>query len=54
MKSPFMASAAIASNQSTMTTNTANVKGKLVSLEVSYKFFGLTSDCGVGNDQAIG
>ena len=35
-RSPFMASGAMASNQSTMTTNTSNVKGKLGSLEVSY------------------
>ena len=37
MKSPFMASAAMQSNHSTMTANTANVKGKLQSLEVSYR-----------------
>ena len=50
MKAPFMGTAAVASNQSTMTTNTANVKGKLVSLEVSYRFKGLTADCVLGND----
>ena len=52
MKSPFMASAAMQSNHSTMTANTANVKGKLMSLEVSYTHWSpLTVP--VGNDQAI-